>query len=90
MLCTMIHKYCICLEGCSAGSYRGKMAPGARNKFGTPMFEPKVFRKQMYCIEESTCDIVGSFRCPRIESAPRALCSPFPTSLRPWCSAKKT
>jgi len=28
------------------------MAPGVRNKLG-PMFEPKVFRKQMYCIEES-------------------------------------
>jgi len=26
------------------------------------MFEPKVFQKQMYCIEESTCDIVGTFR----------------------------
>ena len=25
------------------------------------MFEPKVFRKQMYCVEESTCDIVGTF-----------------------------
>jgi len=38
------------------------MAPEARSKFGTPMFEPKVFQKQMYCIEESTCDIVGTFR----------------------------
>jgi len=30
------------------------------------MFEPKAFRKQIYCIEESTCDIVnvGTFRCP--------------------------
>jgi len=25
------------------------------------MFKPEVFRKQMYCIEESTCDIVGIF-----------------------------
>jgi len=24
---------------------------GARSKFGAPMFEPEVFRKQMYCIE---------------------------------------
>ena len=38
------------------------MAPGARSKFGAPMFEPKVFRKQMYCVEESTCDTDGSFR----------------------------
>ena len=27
------------------------MAPGARSKFGAPMFEPEVFRKQMYCTE---------------------------------------
>jgi len=26
------------------------------------MFETKVFRKQMYCIEESTCDIVETLR----------------------------
>ena len=37
------------------------MAPGARSKFGTPKFEPEVFRKQIYCIEESTCDIFGMF-----------------------------
>jgi len=28
------------------------MAPGARNKFGAPMFEPEVFQKQMYCFEK--------------------------------------
>jgi len=27
------------------------MAPGARSKFGAPVFEPEVFRKQMYCTE---------------------------------------
>jgi len=32
------------------------MALGARSKFGvTMLFEPEVFRKQMYSIEESTC-----------------------------------
>jgi len=30
------------------------------------MFEPEVFRKQMYSIEESTCDIFGTFRRPVI------------------------
>jgi len=25
------------------------------------MLEPEVFRKQIYCIEESTCDTVGFF-----------------------------
>jgi len=41
------------------------MAPGARSKFGAPMFEPEVFRKQMCGIEESTCDIVRVFGVPR-------------------------
>jgi len=40
------------------------MAPRARNKFGAPMFEPKVFREQIYCAEVSTCDIVGTFWRP--------------------------
>jgi len=37
------------------------MATGARSNFGDPMLEPEVFRKQIYCIEESTCDTVGFF-----------------------------
>jgi len=36
----------------------------ARRRFGTPMFETEVFRKQKYCVEESACDIVGAFRRP--------------------------
>jgi len=40
------------------------MGPRARSKFGASMFEPEVFRKQMFSIEESTCDIVRIFRCP--------------------------
>ena len=35
---------------------------GARSKFGAPMFELEVIRKHMYCIEESTSYIVGTFR----------------------------
>ena len=46
------------------------MSPGARSKFGALVFEPKVFRKQMFCIEESTGDMVGTFRRPRSDSAP--------------------
>jgi len=46
------------------------MAPGARIKFGAPMFEPEVFRKQMCCIEESTCDTVGIFGAPRSDAVP--------------------
>jgi len=26
------------------------------------ILEPEVFRKEMYCDEESTCDIIGTFR----------------------------
>ena len=37
------------------------MAPVTRNKFGAPIFKPKVFREQVHCIEESTCETVGSF-----------------------------
>jgi len=50
------------------------------------MFEPEVYRKEMYCTEESTCDIVGTFRrppqsfsalvviwCPRSDSVPGEL-----------------
>jgi len=33
-------------------------------KVWRPLFEPDVFRNQMYYIEEITCDIVGSFRRP--------------------------
>jgi len=40
------------------------MAPGARSYFDDPVFESEVFQKQMYCIEEGTCDIVGTFRRP--------------------------
>jgi len=52
------------------------MAPGARSKFGASAFEPDVFRKQMHCIEESTCDIVGTFRA-------LGIVRPFSSSLHP-------
>jgi len=60
------------------------MAPGEGSTFGTPMFEPEVFRKQMYCFGESTCDIVVTFRRPRSDSAPGELfpLSPLVTPLR--------
>jgi len=35
---------------------------GPRSKFVDPIFEPDIFRKQMYCMEECTYDIVGTFR----------------------------
>jgi len=47
------------------------------------MFEPEVFRKQMNCIEGTTCDIVGTkLRPPQLLGAPIVIrrpgnCSPF-------------
>jgi len=40
------------------------MTPGARSKFGASTFETEDFGKQLYCIEESTFDIVGAFLRP--------------------------
>jgi len=66
------------------------MAPGASSKFGAPMFETEVFRKHMYCIEGSTCDIVRTFRrLPQWFGAPIVIrcpgnCASFPPSLQPW------
>jgi len=66
------------------------MAPGTITKLGAPMFEPEVFPKQMYCIEESTCDIVGPFRRSTPvgrrahgDSAPGELCPSFPFRYAP-------
>jgi len=57
------------------------MAPGVRNKYGAPMFEPEVFRKQIYCFEDSTCDVVRTFprapafiQRPHSDSGPGELC----------------
>jgi len=78
---------------------RGTMRlDGARGKkqVWRPMFEPEIVPKQMCCIEESTCDIVGTFRSPRSDSARGKLCPPFSPSLRPcvhgtdMCSPKSS
>jgi len=50
------------------------MVPGARSKFGAPMFELQVFRK----IEESACaTLLGLFGTPSSHSAsPPVICRP--------------
>ena len=63
------------------------MTPGTRNKFGAPMLEPEAFRKQMYCIEESACDIV-TFWSPAVIRH-QGNCAPLPPSLRLWWCAIK-
>ena len=62
------------------------MAPGAGSDFGASMLEPEVFRKQKHCIEERTCDTVGSFGAPRSDFGSRRIVPPCRPSLRP-CSA---
>jgi len=42
----------------------GLMAHGSGCKFGAPVFEADVFWKQMFCVETSAGDIVGTFRRP--------------------------
>ena len=52
-----------------------------KSTFGAPVFEPDVFRKQMRCIEENTCDIVGTFRrSPAVIRRP-GNCFPLATPL---------
>jgi len=69
----------------------------ARSKFSATMFEPEVFRKQMYCIEESTCNIVGTFpnppaiiQRPHCLSEPGELRSPCPPRYAPDGDVTKT
>jgi len=38
--------------------------PGTIMRFGAPVFELEVFRKQMHCTKESTFDTVGPFWRP--------------------------
>jgi len=70
------------------------MTPGARSKFGSPMFEPEVFRKQMYCIEEFVT-LLGLFgapaviRRPHIDSAHGELCPSCPV-VTPWLQRAAT
>jgi len=78
------------------------MALWARSKFGTPMFEPEIIWNQMHCIEESTCDTVGTLRHRRSiselsavirrlhsDSAPRN-CAPLaPPVVTPLCAVNK-
>jgi len=47
-----------------------RLRPEQEASLVPPIFEPEVFRKQMYCIEECVCDIVGIFWLPRNHSAP--------------------
>ena len=66
LYCFVLAVYLWNLWDMAAGAQRGKMAPRTTNKFGAPMFDPELFRKQIYCIQGSTCDTFGAFRRPGI------------------------
>jgi len=43
------------------------MGPEARSRFGSPMFEPELFRKQIYCKEERVLvTSLGLFGVPAV------------------------
>ena len=46
------------------------MAPGTRNKFGAPVLVPEILRKEIYCSEESTCDLLELFGALRSNLEP--------------------
>jgi len=49
---------CEILRATLQGRNDVRWRPGQESSLAAPMFEAEVFRKQMYYIEESTCDIV--------------------------------
>jgi len=75
-------------------TYRGvtrlDIARGQEASFWCPMFGFEVFRKQMYWIEENSCDIVWTFWRPRSHLALSVMirrpgkCAPLVTTLRPY------
>jgi len=52
------------------------MTPGARSKFGAPMFEPEVFRKQMHVLKKVLVTLLGLFGAPMVIQRP-GNCAPF-------------
>ena len=59
-----------------------RWSPGQEASLAAPMFEPEIIRKQIYCIEESTCDTVVAFRRHPQWFGARAI---VPLSLRRPC-----
>jgi len=51
------------------------------------MFELEAFRKQIYCFEESTCDMVGILRRPSSHLAPILIRRPANCAPCPLCYA---
>jgi len=65
------------------------MAPGARSKFYAAMFQPEIFLKQIQCVKESTCDLVGTFGAQGIVPPLPTLVTPLPGRSFPSQSYQK-
>jgi len=59
-----------------------KWRKGQEASLAPPMFKSELFRKQICCIVESTCDILGFSAIPHSDLAP-GNCSPLPLVLPP-------
>ena len=59
-------------RGLHQGRNEVRWRPGQEASFAPLMFEPEIFRRQMYCIEDSTWDIVGTFQRPAMIWRPRS------------------
>jgi len=66
--CKAKNEFQVCYQ-CSRGVRRLHGVRGKEQLGGAPMLELEFFRKQMYCIEESTFDTVEIFDAPRSDSA---------------------
>ena len=71
---------------CSQGHNEVRWRPGQEASLAPPTFEPEVFRKQMHCVDKSSCDIIGIFRRPRSDLASGELRPPCPPRYAPACS----
>jgi len=81
-------------HNCVQGTNEVRWRPGKEASLSPPCSKTEVFRKQMYCNEESICGIVRTFWWLRSHSAPPTApivtrrpgnCAPLGApSLRPW------
>jgi len=67
---------------CDAGTYRGQMARGARNKFGAPMLKPTSSGSKCTVLKKILRHC-RDFSAPPSDSAPRGLCPLCPPRCAP-------
>ena len=76
----MLKRKCEKVQNIDLGVTMLDDARGKKISLAPPMFEPELFRKQIYSTEGRACDIVGTFRHPHSDLVPRELC---PSLVRP-------